>query len=120
MNTIKKSKAVFIRNGKAVGNVIHDVFHKKLDSRKHFLRTPPAIAFDVSSIKKAERYGAKKINVYDTYKRESYTALIKTLNQNGMRLNRGFGEQIALPLQFWQVTSADEGEQMELLDASSK
>ena len=95
------------------------MFVKKLDSRKHFLKVPPAIAFDKSSINKAERYGAKMLSVYDTYKKVFYTAKIKSLRENGMNINRGFGNQIALPLQFWKKESVDEQKQMELLSASS-
>ncbi len=116
---MSEKKAVFIRSGKAVGSVINNIFFKKLDSRKHFLRKPPAIAFDVSSIEKAERYGASIINVYDTHKKVIYTAKISTLNKNGMKLNRGFGNQIALPLHFWKKESEKTQQQMELLDASS-
>ena len=113
-------KAVFIQSGKAVGTVIGKKFIKKLDSRKHFLKVPPAIAFDVSSIKKAERYGATILSVFDTYKKVFYTAQIKSLQENGININRGFGSQIALPLQFWKKESVDELNQMELLSATSK
>ena len=33
-------------NKKVVGNVDGDTLNKTLESSKHFLRTPPAIAFD--------------------------------------------------------------------------
>ena len=112
-------KAVFIQSGKAVGSVIGKKFIKKLDSRKHFLKVPPAIAFDKSSISKAERYGATILSVFDTHKKVFYTAQIKSLHENGMNINRGFGSQLALPLQFWKKESVDEQKQMELLSATS-
>ena len=112
-----ESKAVFIRSGKIVGNVVGEIFHKKMDSRKHFLRKPPAIAFDVKSIEKAERYGAKRILVFDTHKRETYTATIDQIYKKGMDVNRGFGKQIALPLSYWKIESADVT-QLELLNVA--
>ena len=117
---MNEKKAVFIQSGKAVGSVIGKKFIKKLDSRKHFLKVPPAIAFDVSSINKAERYGATILSVFDTHKKVFYTAQIKSLQENGMNINRGFGSQIALPLQFWKKESGDEQNQMELLSATSE
>jgi len=112
-----KSKAVFIKSGKIVGKVTRDVFHKSLDSRKHFLRKPPSIAFDKESLKNAIQYGAKRVLVFDTHKKETYTATIDQIYKNGMDVNRGFGKQIALPLSYWEIESAN-SIQLELLNVA--
>ena len=96
-------KAVFIRRGKAVGTIKGDVFYKKLSSRRHFLRKPPAISFDEESLKKAFNYGAKKIVIYDKDTKKNYTANFETVYEKGFKVGRGFGKQIALPLSFWNV-----------------
>ena len=109
-----ESKAVFIRSGKVVGNVTGEIFHKRMDSRKHFLRKPPAIAFDEKSLEKAMSYGAKRVLVLDTHKKDTYTATISQIYKNGMKVDRGFGKQIALPLSYWKKESAELA-QLELL-----
>lgn len=112
-----ESKAVFIRSGKIVGKVTGEIFYKKLDSRKHFLRKPPAIAFDEKSIDKAVGYGAKRVLVFDTHKEETYTAKISQIYKDGMKVDRGFGKQIALPLSYWKKESA-KSTQLELLNVA--
>ena len=96
-------KAIFIKSGRAVGTVKGDVFYKKMSSKKHFLRKPPAISFDEGSLKKAFGYGAKKIVIHDKDTGKNYLANFETVYEKGFEVNRGFGRQIALPLAFWNV-----------------
>ena len=59
-----KSKAVRLGK-KVVGTVEGNTFSKTVDSSKHFLRTPPAIAFDELALSQAEEMGASRIKVKD-------------------------------------------------------
>ena len=54
-----KSKAVRLGK-KVVGTVEGNTFSKTVDSSKHFLRTPPAIAFDELALSQAEEMGASR------------------------------------------------------------
>ena len=90
-----------IVNGKKVGQVFKDVFYKELRQSKHFLRKPPAIAFDINSVEQAKQLGAKHIMIKDTENILIFRASIKQLELDGFKFDRGHGEQIALGLEKW-------------------
>ena len=88
-------------NKKVVGNVDGDTLNKTLDYSKHFLRTPPAIAFDELALSKAKEMGATKIKVKDKRTGLEYHTSIVNLENRGFTFNRGFGDQIGLSLSEW-------------------
>ena len=88
-------------DGKIVGAVVGDTFRKRVQSSKHFLRKPPAIAFDVSTLLDAQRAGATWVKVTDADTGRVYRASIHAVLQDGFAVNRGFGAQVALPLSKW-------------------
>jgi len=88
-------------NGRTVGEVKHGVFVKHVKGSVHFLRKPPAIAVDVHSLAETERYGAESVCIVDTETGREYCASIAHIRARGFVFNRGFGEQIALPLGLW-------------------
>ena len=95
-----KSKVVKLDN-KVVGTVSGDTLSKQVDSSKHFLRTPPAIAFDELALSKAEELGASKIKVKDKLTGITYYSSIEAVRSRGFTFNRGFGNQIGLSLTEW-------------------
>ena len=104
----KKSKeivqhAVYSTTGNVIGVVIDDTFHKRVNSSKHFLRKPPAIAFDERSILDAEKLGASKLMVHDKDTKRRYTASYKEFKSNAFKVDRGFGKQEALAIAYWRV-----------------
>ncbi len=100
-----------------VGYVRGGVFHKTLRSN-HFLQKPPAIAFDVSTLRDAEQAGAQRVEIVDAESKRIYRAAISTIWTNGFRLNRGFGRQIALPLAEWN-RDTERAEQLELFEVAT-
>ena len=94
-------KAIIGSNGKVVGVVMKDTLHKRVNSSKHFLRKPPAIAFDKDCIDKAKKLGATKIMVHDIDTKKRFMANYKEFEEHSIKLNRGFGEQLALPISMW-------------------
>lgn len=109
-----KSKPVRI-NKKVVGVVEGETFSKSVDSSKHFLRTPPAIAFDELALSKAEEYGASKVKVKDTLTGITYYSNIEAIRSRGFTFNRGFGNQIGLSLTDW---SKNEESQVKIFDTA--
>jgi len=99
---IKTLKNIMIKN-KVVGIVVNDCFFKKVNGSKHFLRTPPAIAFDKSTITTAIKYGAKSIRVLDKDTEIVYEADMDYFNEFNFSINRGFGHQVALMLDNWTI-----------------
>ena len=100
---------------KPVGRVTGDTFYKIVQASKHFLRRPPAICFDVSSINDAQTAGAAEICVLDSESDTRYYARIGLLLERGFTINRGFGEQIALIMKWWRLTEEPDAQQPELL-----
>lgn len=90
-------------NGKPVGKVSNGVFQKTIAGSKHMLRTPKALAFDVSSLRDAADAGAERVEVYDSESRTTYTASLACLREHGAPLERGYGRQWFLALDWWNV-----------------
>jgi hypothetical protein len=92
---------VYRRDHKMVGGITGDVFHKTVQASKHFLHTPPAIAFDLDVIAQAREQGARIAEVRDSESGRVYRAEIARIWSKGFPVNRGHGEQIALALNEW-------------------
>lgn len=98
----KSSKFFPVRVGNhVVGKVSGDTFLKSVDGSRHFLRVPPAICFDVQSLKDAEQAGAVYAEVTDRETSKVYRSSIRFVWEQGFKVNRGFGEQWALALKEW-------------------
>lgn len=85
---------------KVVGKVVGNIFQKNIQ-KNHFLHTPPAIAFDISSLNDAQSAGASIVEVMDRGNGQVYSASISQIWLKGFRFNRGYGDQIALPMDEW-------------------
>ncbi|MBN1230484.1 MAG: hypothetical protein JXA19_01320 [Anaerolineales bacterium] len=90
-------------NGRIVGNVVGNIYHKTVSSGKHFLRKPPAIALNISEIEQAEKANAEIIEVTDRDTDLVYSSTLEYLKNKGVEFNRGWGDQIFLPLGDWKV-----------------
>lgn len=86
-----------------VGWVSDETFYKTILGSKHLLRRPRAIAFDVSTLEDAEEAGARFVDVKDNETGTIYRTHIKMIWLHGFKLNRGFGDQQALPLEYWLI-----------------
>ena len=84
-----------------------------MDSSKHSLRTPPAIAFDELALSTAKELGATKIKVKDKRTGLEYHTTVN-LENRGFAFNRGFGDQIGLSLSEW---SKSEESQVKIFDS---
>lgn len=99
-----RSQATPVRVGRrVVGQVRAGVFSKKVRGSAHMLRTPAAWAFDRSSLVAAENAGAHTVRVEDTETGVLYTVGLPVLWSTGIEIDRGFGQQVALPLRYWSV-----------------
>ncbi len=90
--------------GRVVGEVRAGVFRKSVVASKHMLRTPKAWALDCQSLADAEQHGAHLVAIHDADSGRTYTATCEAIRRDGFTLDRGFGRQIALPLDRWQLT----------------
>ena len=91
-------------NGHIVAEVVGGVLRKRIQASRHFLRQPPAIAFDLCVLAEAERLGASQVEVLDRESGCIYAAPLWAFERWGLRLDRGFGRQAALRLERWAVS----------------
>ncbi len=89
--------------GRIVGRVVGERFVKRCRASIHQLKTPPGWALDSQSLTDAESYGARVVEIHDTETSITYAATIERIRNKGFAFNRGFGQQICLPLQHWVV-----------------
>ena len=91
-------------SGRLVGKVVGDTLIKNVRGSRHFLRTPPAIAFDEVAIKAAEEAGATVIQVNDLDSGLRYRASMPYFLVRSFEVDRGFGKQLALILIDWGIS----------------
>ena len=91
--------------GRLVGQVKRGVLTKQIIGSRHMLRAPRGIALDVDSIRQAKIAGAHTIAITDGESGLIYSSDVSHFMQYAIDINRGFGAQKCLPLQYW-TTSA--------------
>ena len=101
IGNVPSNSTLIYAGGKVVGRVENKTFWKTIIGSKHLLRKPPAIAFDEISLDAAERAGAQLVRVRDKENGAIYETTISKIIDKGIRFNRGFGDQVALPLKNW-------------------
>ena len=99
---------------KIVGKVVDDEFVKKVHSLKHFLHTPPAIAFDVDSLNQTRNLDATRVKIFDLDTGIVYRVTIGVILKKGFLFNRGYGDQIGLALKVWTFDKATKTSQLSL------
>jgi len=72
----------------------------------HILRRPPAIAVQASVLEELEGLGAKGVVTIMPNGRQLF-ATLEDFRRYGIAINRGFGEQVALPLKRWREQPAE-------------
>lgn len=105
---------VRLADGRICGVVVGCEFRKRLRKSAHMLRTPPAWCLDVQVLDVVERMGAQCVGITDTETGREYRATIATIRQRGFALDRGYGLQIACPLQWWARDGEPMAEQLAL------
>ena len=95
---------IYRADGRAiVGRVEGCTFFKRARSTVHMLRRPPAWACDVDTLDQAQAAGATRVEVSDLDTGKTYTADLAAFFRHGVRVTRGHGAQLALPLGYWSV-----------------
>jgi dissimilatory sulfite reductase (desulfoviridin) alpha/beta subunit len=105
-STNLKDKAFQIRvSNHYVGEVRDGIFKKRIKFSKHSLHTPPALALSVESLRIAEKFGARKIEITDIESGRVYHCALEHFKRYSWELQRGgFELQRALPIERWDIT----------------
>ncbi|MCX6065490.1 MAG: hypothetical protein NT121_07015 [Chloroflexi bacterium] len=99
--TAKTGTPVYSSDGRVIGYVSGGTFYKNISFEKHLFKHPPAIMFDVSSLKDAEYLKAWRVEVQDRDSRDVYTAPIALIWEKPIYRNYGYGPQVGLALREW-------------------
>ena len=95
---------IYRADGRAiVGRVEGDTFYKRARSTVHLLRRPRAWACDVDALDQARAAGAEWVEILDQDTGARYRAALADFYRRGLRVDRGHGAQLALPLAAWEV-----------------
>jgi len=97
------SRVYFSEQGKPVARQIGNTLFKRVRASVHQLRQPPSWAIDERILQEAIKNGVKMVKIFDVETRKIYKTPVDSFAKFGIKLNRGFGLQIALPLNYWIV-----------------
>jgi hypothetical protein len=103
-NPDEHATVLFNQAGQPAGHIDGTVLRKRVDIRRHQLRVPPAWATDEAILLEAEACGARTVELMDE-QGTMWTAPLAAFFRDGIGIDRGFGAQRALPLQYWSVRS---------------
>jgi hypothetical protein len=80
----------------------HLVLVKQVDAERHLLRFPEeSWAVDANGLRRAQELGVDRVEVHDRRTGDTWYSPLDYLMNRGRRFNRGWGEQVALPLYHW-------------------
>lgn len=107
----QKDQVFYNQRGKVIGRLVGKTLQKKVKGSVHQLRKPPCWAWDKVVLEEAEKLGGVQTEITDIETGMKYKARLSDFHVHGILINRGFGEQIALPLAIF-VTNEDEDLQL--------
>ena len=103
---MKSSNAIYDNNGKVVGKIEAGWIEKvNIDPAKHKLRSPEGYATDAVHISKLiNGTDAKgiRLKLIDGTVLE---ANIEDIDKHAAHINRGYGDQLVLPMRWWTIAS---------------
>jgi hypothetical protein len=88
-------------NGFIVAEVRGDCLFKRAWSSRHMLRKPQGWAFDFDILDDADYLGATWVLIIDEETGIAYSAELGAFWEQGIFIDRGYGEQLCLPLDQW-------------------
>ena len=90
-------------DGRVIGYIRGKCFFRYAWSSRHMLKVPRGWAQDESIIKILELAGVQIIEIVDSDSGLVFIAPLSEFREHGVIIDRGFGRQLALPLQYWQT-----------------
>ena len=95
-------------DGIPVADLIGTTVVKRVKEKTHMLRTPPSWAFDKKIIDEAYANGATDIRIETTDTDKVYKTTMKIFIDKAIKIDRGFGRQVALLIENWTTKSPEE------------
>lgn len=109
MNYRHSEDSFYNEDGRFVGNLSWGpkggyLVKTGLDPARHQLHKPPAWCTDSAHLVALRELGARGLRLITTDGR-AWEATLDAFECHGIRLERGHGAQVALPLQYWTDTA---------------
>ena len=101
--TIRRRKPVKNYQGRVCGCIVGNVLKKSVKRSRHLLRKYNGFAWDCSILENARKRSVNLIEIYDKENRQTYRTTLSNFLEFGIRFNMGFGDQMVLPLYFWEL-----------------
>ena len=98
-----QKQPVYNNKGRVVGYIDGKKLFKSVASSKHMLQRPRGWAWDADILEEAERQGVTHVEIYDKETGKTYIVPIKDFWERGIGFNRGYGEQIVCPINYWKI-----------------
>jgi hypothetical protein len=95
-------------NGRKIAALWCNVLVKIVKGTKHMLRHPMGWACDSMVVIAAKNMGAEWFHILDKETRNIYECSMEDFLEKGIEINRGYGEQIVLPIQHWKLIRYEE------------
>lgn len=102
----RAAQPVYAVSGQIIGHIEGDTFIKRVKASKHMLRQPPAWALDDAVLRDLAGQGVARVVYIDTETHRTYCTTVDTFASKGRLFNRGYGDQVLLPLGWWAVDGA--------------
>lgn len=93
--------------GQVVATLDGRTLRKVVRGSVHQLRRPPGWGIDEAILEQARQDGAQIVEILDTETHRVYRASLTDFDRWGLRFNRGFGDQVVLPLSHWRIEAQD-------------
>ena len=95
-------------DGVVVADLVGTTVIKRVKEEKHILRKPLSWAFDKKIIDEAYANGATDIRIETTDTDKVYKTTMKIFIDKAIKIDRGFGRQVALLIENWTTKSPEE------------
>lgn len=101
-------KYLYAFNGRKVAALWGNVLVKIVKGTKQMLRYPLGWACDVTVANTAKSMGANWFQIFNKETKEIYECSMDDFLEKGLEINRGFGDQLVLPIQHWNCIRIEE------------
>lgn len=99
---------LFAYNGRKVASLWGKTLVKIVKGTKHMLHHPIGWACDSMVVTTAKNMGAQWFHILDKETKDIYECRLEDFFEKGLNINRGYGDQIVLPIQFWKILQPEE------------
>gem|GEM_PF-1541843 len=107
IQTKNNSKKIF-SSGKNIGILENNIFTKKVNRSKHFLRVLQAWGSDLSVLQELKRQGCKLVRLIES-SGLIYEAPLQLIFERGIVKDLGYGPQLFLPEKEWEIKDPAQG-----------